>query len=101
MISDGFVALTDGRGGACRLIDVAKVRLFASAREAAGTGADEIDGATVADVLRSAGDRYGDRFCEVLTTCRIWVNGNDAAPDTPVGPHDELAVIPPVSGGAT
>jgi molybdopterin converting factor small subunit len=80
---------------------VAQVRLFASAREAAGTGSDVIDGVTVDDVLRSAVDRYGDRFGRILGSCRIWVNGDDAAPDTPVGPNDELAVLPPVSGGAT
>lgn len=84
-----------------RLSDMAKLRLFASAREAAGTGSDAIDGATVADVLAAATQRYGSEFAEVLTTCRIWVNGNDVAPDTMVGPHDEVAVLPPVSGGST
>jgi sulfur-carrier protein len=79
---------------------VVKVRLFASAREAAGTGADVIDGATVAEVLRSAEVRYGDRFKDVLMTCRVWVNGDDVGPDAEVGPDDELAVLPPVSGGA-
>ena len=80
---------------------MARVRLFAAAREAAGTGADEIDGATVADVLRSACERYGERFGDVLGTCRVWVNGDSATPDARVGPDDELAVLPPVSGGAT
>jgi molybdopterin synthase sulfur carrier subunit len=79
---------------------VAKVRLFASAREAAGTGSDVIDGATVADVLRSAERRYGERFGDVLGTCRIWVNGDDVEPDATIGPNDELAILPPVSGGA-
>lgn len=55
----------------------------------------------MADVLRAAEDRYGERFTEVLHTCRVWVNGNDAAPDTALGPDDELAVLPPVSGGTT
>ena len=80
---------------------VARVRLFASAREAAGTASDVIDGATVADVLKSAEVRYGDRFADVLTTCSVWVNGDDVEPDTSIGPDDELAVLPPVSGGAT
>jgi len=80
---------------------VARVRLFASARDAAGTGADEIDGATVAEVLRKAEARYGQRFSDVLPTCKVWVNGNDAAPDAALGPDDELAVLPPVSGGST
>ena len=80
---------------------MARVRLFAAARDAAGTGSDVIEGDTVADVLRAAEDRYGQRFREVLTTCRVWVNGNDAAPETAVGSDDELAVLPPVSGGTT
>jgi len=78
---------------------MATVRLFASAREAAGTGRDDVDGATVADVLATAERRYGQQFSDVLATCRIWVNGNAATPDTAVGPHDEVAVLPPVSGG--
>lgn len=77
------------------------MRLFASAREAAGTGTDVIEGATVADVLRSAEDRYGNQFTDVLATCRVWVNGDDVGLDTELGPDDELAVLPPVSGGAT
>ena len=77
------------------------MRLFASARDAAGTGTDEIEAATVADVLQVARDRYSARFADVLTTCSIWVNGEDAGLDTAVGPDDEVAVLPPVSGGAT
>lgn len=77
------------------------MRLFASARDAAGTGTDVIEAATVEDVLQVARDRYSARFADVLTTCRIWVNGEDAGLDTAVGPDDEVAVLPPVSGGAT
>jgi MoaD family protein len=73
--------------------------MFASAREAAGTSRDELDGATVAEVLDRASARYGERFSQVLASCRIWVNGETADPDTPVGPTDEVAVLPPVSGG--
>jgi molybdopterin converting factor small subunit len=80
------------------------MRLFASAREAAGTGSDVFavpDGATVADVLTAAEARYGAAFTAVLPTCRIWVNGDAVAGDAPVGTDDEVAVLPPVSGGAT
>jgi molybdopterin converting factor small subunit len=79
---------------------VAKVRLFASAREAAGTGTDVIDGATVGEVLVSAERRYGVHFADVLKTCKVWVNGDAVESDHQVGPDDELAVLPPVSGGA-
>jgi sulfur-carrier protein len=80
---------------------MANVRLFASAREAAGRGRDELPGSTVDEVLRSACDRYGQAFTEVLSTCRVWVNGESVPEHTPVGPDDEVAVLPPVSGGAT
>lgn len=58
-----------------------------------------IDGATVREVLDAATARYGRDFTEVLATCRVWVNGETADPATPVGPSDEVAVLPPVSGG--
>lgn len=80
---------------------MAIVRLFAAARDAAGTGRDELPGATVGEVLGEARRRYGERFTAVLATCRIWVNGEPADPHDAIGPSDELAVLPPVSGGAT
>jgi molybdopterin converting factor small subunit len=83
------------------LAPVAIVRLFASAREAAGTGRDDLPGTTVGEVLGVARQRYGATFAEVLPTCRIWVNGDPAGDATAVGPGDEVAVLPPVSGGAS
>jgi molybdopterin converting factor small subunit len=74
--------------------------LFASAREAAGTGADELPGATVAEVLDAARRRYGASFAEILAGCNVWVNGDPAEPERAVGDDDEVAVLPPVSGGA-
>lgn len=76
------------------------LRLFAAAREAAGTGRDDVPGATVAEVLSAATERYGATFAHVLETCRIWVNGDAAAPGDRVAPSDEIAVLPPVSGGS-
>jgi len=78
---------------------VAVLRLFASAREAAGTGRDTVEGMTVAEVLDAARERYGRRFAEVLEGCRIWVNGEPATGETTVSDRDEVAVLPPVSGG--
>lgn len=78
---------------------MAVLRLFAAARDAAGTGRDELPGDTVGQVLELARQRYGSAFADVLGTCRIWVNGEPAERDDPVGPADELAVLPPVSGG--
>ena len=75
------------------------LRLFAAAREAAGTGRVDMDGATVAEVLATARARYGEPFTAVLDTANVWVNGEPAADDAALQPGDEVAVLPPVSGG--
>ena len=75
--------------------------LFAAAREAAGTGRDQFPGDTVEDILRAACSRYGPGFTEVLAHSRVWLNGAAAEVTERVGPEDEVAVLPPVSGGAT
>lgn len=75
------------------------LRLFAAAREAAGTGRDDVDGTTVAEVLSAARTRYGEPFTTVLRTAKVWVNGEPATDDAAVADGDEVAVLPPVSGG--
>jgi molybdopterin converting factor small subunit len=74
--------------------------LFASARVAAGTGRAVFSGATVGEVLDAAGSRYGDAFTEILQQCRIWVDGEPADGDRALAGGEEVAVLPPVSGGA-
>lgn len=78
---------------------MAVLRLFAAARIAAGTSRDLLPGGTVGDVLDSAVEKYGDELAEVLGSCAVWVNGNQATRDTEVGEDDEIGVLPPVSGG--
>jgi molybdopterin converting factor small subunit len=79
---------------------LAVLRLFAGAREAAGTGRDEVPGSTVDDVLRAARARYGAAFSDVLEHCQVWRNGEPCDPEDAVVDADEVAVLPPVSGGA-
>jgi molybdopterin synthase sulfur carrier subunit len=79
---------------------MAVLRLFASARSAAGTAHDLVPGGTVADVLAEAVARYGAEFAAVLPTCAVWVNGTPASPSSVVGDDDEVGILPPVSGGA-
>jgi molybdopterin synthase sulfur carrier subunit len=78
---------------------VATLRLFGPARDAAGTGTDTVTGATVGDALGEASARYGSRFAEVLLVSRVWLNGEPVEVDAALGEGDELAVLPPVSGG--
>lgn len=78
---------------------MARVRFFAQARDAAGVRDAEIGGATVGDVLTSAVAAYGEAFGSVLAVSAVWLNGEQADPGDPVAADDELAILPPVSGG--
>jgi MoaD family protein len=80
---------------------VATLRLFANLREIAGTNRVELDATSVGDALDEAVSRYGDEFASSLAAAQVWVNGDQADRGTAVAGSDEIAVIPPVSGGAT
>ena len=75
------------------------LRLFATVRVAAGTGKASHEGETVGEVLDAAIAAYGQEFAALVPHCRIWVNGQGADVSSPVGPDDEVALLPPVSGG--
>ncbi|MGZ4717178.1 MAG: MoaD/ThiS family protein [Acidimicrobiales bacterium] len=79
---------------------MATLRLFAAAREAAGIGRDVVPGDTVGQVLDQARARYGEGFAAVLDTAKVWCNGEPAEPGRSVTDADEVAVLPPVSGGS-
>jgi molybdopterin synthase catalytic subunit len=70
------------------------VRLFAGLRERAGWSARESDAATVADVWPALG--LGDEPDGLLYA----VNREYAPPGRALADGDEVALIPPVSGGA-
>jgi len=70
------------------------VRLFAGLRERAGWSRREVDAATVADVWPALG--LGDEPAGLLYA----VNKEYADRDRALNPGDEVALIPPVSGGA-
>jgi molybdopterin synthase catalytic subunit len=70
------------------------VRLFAGLRERAGWSQREVDAATVADVWRAL--ELGDEPAGLLYA----VNKEYATPDRALADGDEVALIPPVSGGA-
>jgi molybdopterin converting factor subunit 1 len=76
-----------------------RVRLFASLREAAGTARLETplpSGARVSDLV----DALAEQIPALKTTgCLIAVNQAYVDPDTELHDDDEVALIPPVSGG--
>lgn len=76
-----------------------RILLLGPARDAAGVRHDELAGHTVADVLAAAVARYGAPFAQVLAVSQVWLNAEPVARDAVVGPHDEVVVLPPVSGG--
>jgi sulfur-carrier protein len=75
--------------------------LFAAARQAAGRARDDVPGRTVDEVLHTACERYGSAFSAVLATSRVWCNGEPVERGAVVDDADEVAVLPPVSGGAS
>ena len=79
---------------------MATLRLFASIREIAGTSSLEVDVNNVSDAITEACAQFGDDFAALVPSCRIWVNGNPAEPIDSVTAQDEIALLPPVSGGS-
>src|SRR5579863_5374582 len=79
-----------------------RVLFFGMLKDMAGKPVEVIDmpdGATVRDVLT----RYASqvpRLKESLPSLALAVNQQYAAPDTILNPGDEVALLPPVSGGA-
>ncbi len=56
-------------------------------------------GTTVEEVLAAAVERYDDGFAQVLRGCQVWLNGEPTGGDAGVTDEDEVAILPPVSGG--
>ncbi|MCW2776580.1 MAG: MoaD/ThiS family protein [Frankiales bacterium] len=79
------------------------VRYFAAAKDAAGTGSEEVDAANLGQALAALRAQHDDRFTTVLARCSFVVDG------APVGGRDHAAVelaassvvdvLPPFAGG--
>ncbi|MFQ5896255.1 MAG: molybdopterin converting factor subunit 1 [Nitrospinota bacterium] len=79
-----------------------RVKCFAWVREA--TGAEEIEvelpaGSTVAALRRQLVEAY-PALAERMGALAVSLNLEFAREEDPVGPSDEVALIPPISGGS-
>jgi molybdopterin converting factor subunit 1 len=80
---------------------VVEVLLFGAAADRAGTRKVQLEieeGTTLAEVWPLLAERYPD-LSSMRDTLAFAVNGESARMDGRVGPGDEVAVLPPVSGG--
>ncbi len=79
-----------------------RIKLFAILRERFDTESLEFESPAAslaaADLMRLLQERFPDR-AHLISLSRLAVNHRFAAADEQVGAADELALIPPVSGG--
>jgi molybdopterin synthase sulfur carrier subunit len=78
------------------------VLFFAGAREATGARSTTLRvaaGTTPLQLAESLIEGYGADFARVLETSALWVNGVPQRPGQVLESGDEVAVLPPVSGG--
>jgi molybdopterin synthase catalytic subunit len=76
-----------------------KVRLFAALRDLAGASEVEAEGADVGAVVDDLSARFGERFAAIAKVGSVVVDGERAEPGTPLDGTEEVALLPPVSGG--
>jgi molybdopterin synthase catalytic subunit len=75
------------------------IRLFAALRELAGANDVEAEGDTVGDLVDALGERFGGRFAQIARAGSVVVDGERASPETALRGGEEVALLPPVSGG--
>lgn len=75
------------------------MRLFASLRELAGASEVEVEGESVEAVVRALSERFGGRFGEIARAGSAVVAGERVVLDRRLAAGEDVALLPPVSGG--
>jgi molybdopterin converting factor small subunit len=78
---------------------MARVRLFAALRDLAGASHLEIDAPDVQTLVRTLTERFGEEFGRISKAGAVVIDGETAGPGRHLDPDDEVALLPPVSGG--
>jgi molybdopterin converting factor small subunit len=79
---------------------MARVRVFASLRDLAGERVLDVPGGSVEELLHAAGERYGREFESIARAGSVVVNGERAGLRRIVSETDDVAFLPPFSGGS-
>ena len=77
-----------------------RVRLYGPAREAFGARECDVVAVVLEDLVAALAARGGPSFAAVLGRAQVWVNGDPAPEGAVLDEGDEVAIVPPVSGGA-
>jgi molybdopterin converting factor small subunit len=79
---------------------VVRIRLFAALRELAASSEVEAEGATVGEVVDALAARYGERFGTIARAGSVVVDGERAGAERALAGDEQVALLPPVSGGS-
>jgi MoaD family protein len=78
---------------------VTTIRLFAALRELAGASTVELEAGDVGSALDQLSSRLGPEFDRIMAAGSVVVNGERSERDRVITAADEVALLPPVSGG--
>ena len=81
------------------MVELAQLRFFGPLRDVTKTSSLDVDVATVDDAVAMAVHLFGGDFARIMERSRVWVNGEPSDGTRKLAPGDEVALLPPVSGG--
>jgi MoaD family protein len=76
-----------------------RVRLFAALRELAGSSEIDVEAPDVGSLVEDLSRRFGPEFARIVSAGSVLVDGERAGSDRILRPDEEVALLPPVSGG--
>ena len=76
-----------------------KVKLFGPAKKAAGCSIIELDVQTGNDAIQEL-KKYSVELEKLIDISQVWVNGEQIDLSNLLKDGDELAILPPMSGGS-